>query len=351
MIDEWKTFLEKAGAEFDGGCVSSYGNPRRELSVALTGDIFADLSHYGLIAVHGAEAETFLQGQLTNDVSKLTPQRSQLSGMCNPKGRLLASFRVFRHGDGDGFYLSLPAEMLDDVLKRLRMYVLRARVTLEDASQTFVHLGVSGEQAAAALQASFGVLPAQVDAAGAQDDSIVVRVPGGRPSYEVFVPTERAKSQWDALNVRCAPVGAEAWRLLDIQAGIPSIYPQTREAFVPQMVNLQLIDGVSFKKGCYTGQEIVARMQYLGKLKRRMYRARVAAAEPPQPGDALFCAADPAQSCGQLVSVASHPDGDYALLAVAQIAHAEDPGQPLRLGRADGPALTLEALPYPFAQD
>ncbi len=349
MIDEWKTFLEKAGAEFDKDRISSYGNPRRELSVALTGDIFADLSHYGLIAVHGADAETFLQGQLTNDVSKVTSQRSQLSGLCNPKGRLLASFRLLRHGDS--YYVCLPAEMLEDVLKRLRMYVLRANVTLEEASDTFVHLGLSGEQARAALEDYIGGSPAQVDEVSAQDDSVIVRVPGDRPSYEVFTTIDRAKGLWDALNVRCAPVGAEAWRLLDIQAGIPLIYPQTREAFVPQMVNLQLIDGVSFKKGCYTGQEIVARMQYLGKLKRRMYRARVAAAECPQPGDELFCAAAPAQSCGQLVSVAQHPGGDFALLAVAQISHAEDPGQTLRLGSVDGPGLSLEALPYAFPED
>ena len=348
MINEWKTFLQKAGAEFDEAGVASYGNPRRELSMALTGNVFADLSHYGLIAVHGDDAESFMQGLFTNDVRKVSPQHSQLSGMCNPKGRLLASFRVFRHGDS--YYLCLPAEMIEDVIKRLRMYVLRAQVTLEEASDTFVHLGLSGEETRATLEAFAGALPDETGGATAQDSQVVLRVPGIYPSYELFTTTDQAVALWDKLNVRGAPVGAEAWRLLDIQAGIPTIYPGTREAFVPQMINLQLVDGVSFKKGCYTGQEIVARMQYLGKLKRRMYRARVSAGTPPQPGDALFTADDPGQSCGQLVSAALHPDGDYAVLAVIQINRADDPGQPLHLGGADGPELALETLPYPFPE-
>lgn len=345
MINEWKAFLQNAGAEFDAGGVASYGNPPRELSIAITGNVFADLSHYGLIAVHGDDAGEFLQGQLTNDVRKVDPQHSQLSGLCNPKGRLLANFRIFRHGDS--YYLCLPEDMIETVISRLRMFVLRSRVTLEEAGDTFVHLGLSGEDPQTELQAFAGPLPEEIGQVSARDSLIVIRVPGIYPSYEVFTTTDQAMSLWQKLNVRSAPVGAEAWRLLDIQAGIPMIGPQTREAFVPQMINLQLIDGVSFKKGCYTGQEIVARMQYLGKLKRRMYRAHVDANTAPLPGDELFCAADSEQSCGQLLSVAAHPDGHYALLVVAQISRAES-GEPLHLGGVDGPPLTLEALPYPF---
>lgn len=349
MIDEWKTFLQKGGAEFDQGGVRHYGNLRRELSVAMTGNVFADLSHYALIAVRGEDAETFLQGQLTNDLTKVTARSSQLSGMCNPKGRLLASFRLLRYAEC--YYLCLPAELAAETIKRLRMYVLRARVTLEDASNAFVHLGLSGDQSEAVLRDFTGELPTEVGGVRATDNLVVVRVDGIYPSYEVFTDTERAMSLWDKLNVRSAPVGAEAWRLLDIQAGIPVIYPQTREAFIPQMINLQRVGGVSFKKGCYTGQEIVARMQYLGKLKRRMYRGRVAADSAPQPGDALYCAADATQSCGQLVSAAGHPDGDYAVLAVVQIERAEATDPSLHLGSAAGPALRLEPLPYSFAEE
>lgn len=345
MINEWKTYLQNAGAEFDAAGVASFGNPPRELSIAITGSLFADLSHYGLIAVHGDDALEFMQGQFTNDVRKVDERHSQLDGLCNPKGRLLASFRLFRHGDS--YYLCLPADMVEGVITRLRQFVLRSRVTLEEASDTFVHLGLSGEETRAVLGTFAGELPAEAGEALSRDADVLIAVPGMHPSYEVFTTVDRAKALWDLLNVRSAPVGAEAWRLLDIQAGIPVIYPQTREAFVPQMINLQLVDGVSFKKGCYTGQEIVARMQYLGKLKRRMYRVRINVSTAPQPGEMLFCTADPQQSCGQLVSVAGHPDGGYAALAVIQINHAES-GDPLYLGSIDGPPLSLETLPYPF---
>ena len=348
MINEWKDFLKSAGAELDESGVANFGNLRRELSVAITGNVFADLSHFGLIAVHGDDAEAFLQGQLTNDVSMLDGNRTQLSGLCNPKGRLLASFRLFRYRDS--FYLSLPADMVEGVINRLRMYVLRSQVTLEEAGDTFVHLGISGDDAAECLTEFAGSLPDAVDTMTVQDDFLILKVPGIYPSYEVFTTVTQATELWDKLNVRSAPVGAEAWRLLNIQAGIPVIYPETREAFVPQMTNLQLINGVSFKKGCYTGQEIVARMQYLGKLKRRMYPVRTAADEAPGTGDEIFEEKGPDQSCGRLVSVARHPDGDYAALAVLQIGSAEG-GNPLHLGSADGPLIRLEQLPYPFPDE
>ncbi|HHH43430.1 MAG TPA: folate-binding protein [Gammaproteobacteria bacterium] len=347
MISEWKDFLARAGAEFGDSGVAHYGNERRELSVAITGNVFADLSHYGLISVHGEDAATFLQGQLTNDIRKVDDLHSQLSGLCNPKGRLLATFRVFRRGDS--YYLCLPASMLEEVIRRLRMFVLRSRVTLEDASDTFVHLGISGEDAAQALQAFAGELPASVSDVVQGSEHTVIRVPGIHPSYELFTTADSAMRVWDLLNVQSAPIGADAWQLLDIEAGIPVILPQTREAFVPQMTNLQLIDGVSFQKGCYTGQEIVARMQYLGKLKRRMYLARVESGDRPQSGDEVF-AGDSEQSVGKLVTVAPHPDGGFAMLVVVQIASAGE-GNALHLGSVDGPVLRLAPPPYPLAED
>ncbi len=348
MISEWKDFLANAGAEFNDTGVAHYGSERRELKVAITGNVFADLSHYGLISAHGEDAGTFLQGQFTNDIRKVTNEHSQLTGLCNPKGRLLATFRALQRGDS--YYLCLPGTMLEDVIKRLRMFVLRSKVTLEDVSDTFVHLGVSGDDAEQELRKFAGELPETVNAVVQAGDHTIIRVPGIHPSYEIFTSVDDARQLWDRLNVQSAPIGANAWQLLDIQAGIPVISPQTREAFVPQMTNLQLIDGVSFKKGCYTGQEIVARMQYLGKLKRRMYRARVENAPPLTGEEEIFVAGKAQQSVGRLVSVAPHPDGGYAMLAVLQIASAEGDNE-LHLGAVDGPLLELETLPYPFAED
>ncbi len=348
MISDWKDFLTSAGAEFDDAGVAHYGSLRRELSVAITGNVFADLSHYGLISAHGEDTETFLQGQFTNDIRKVSDGHSQLSGLCNPKGRLLATFRVFQRGDS--YYLCLPASMLEDVIKRLRMFVLRSKVTLEDAGDTFVHLGVSGDDAQQELSKFAGELPDSVNAAVQAGNHTIIQVPGIHPSYEIFTTVDDARQLWNQLNVQSAPIGADAWQLLDIQAGIPVISPQTREAFVPQMANLQLIDGVSFQKGCYTGQEIVARMQYLGKLKRRMYRARVDSGPRPTGDEEVFSADNAQQSAGKLVSAAPHPDGGYAMLVVLQIASAEGKTE-LHLGSVDGPLLELETLPYPFAED
>jgi len=345
MNADWKDFLENAGAEFGANGVQHYGNLRRELSVAITGNVFADLSHYGLISVHGEDAAAFLQAQLTNDLRSVDDRRSQLSGYCSAKGRLLASFRVLHRGDS--YYLCLPGEMIESLLKRLRMFVLRSRVTLEDASDTFVHLGVSGADSEEELRSFAGEIPQTLHAVCQDEQQLIVRVPGIHPSFEIFTDVDKARELWTRLNVRSAPIGAEAWQLLDIQAGIPMIYPQTSEAFVPQMVNLQLVDGVSFKKGCYPGQEIVARMQYLGKLKRRMYRAKIDTESAPQPGDDVYSSSDPSQSAGKLVSAAAHPDGGYAALAVLQISSAEGETQ-LHLGSLEGPRLTLEHLPYPF---
>lgn len=345
MIPDWRDFLINAGAEFDDGCVAHFGNPRRESSLAITGDVFADLSCFGLVSVHGKDAAEFLHGQFTNDMLGMDETQSRLTGYCDPKGRLLAIMRVFRRGDG--FYLCLPETLIESLISRLRMFVLRADVIIDNASDSLVHLGVSGKNIEDTLQNLLPALPREVGSLVQDKDRVVIRVPGIHPSFELFTGVDKARQLWDALNVRGAPIGAEGWRLMDILSGIPFVYPQTREAFVPQMVNLQLVDGVNFRKGCYPGQEIVARMQYLGKLKRRMYRVRVDTGTAPKPGGAIY-AGTGEQSVGQIVSAARHPDGGYAALAVLQIAEAEQPDAALALGASDGAAVTLADLPYPI---
>lgn len=346
MNVEWKEFLQRSGAEFDGqDSVVSFGNLGRELSVALSGTVFADLSHDGLLAVRGKDAEAFLQGQFTNDVVHLDAAHSQLNGYCSPKGRLLANFRIWR--DADGFLLRLPRVMLGTIAKRLQMFIMRSAVTLEDASERWVGVGVSGPDAGTELGGLIPSLPDSLDGVVRAGGYTVLRIPGVQPRYEIHGPRDAMRKLWDTLNVRAAPVGVAAWGLLDILAGVPVILPQTADAFVPQMVNYQLIGGVSFKKGCYPGQEVVARMQYLGKLKRQMYLARIAADSVPQPGDDLYSPDDAEQSAGKIVNAQPHPDGGYMVLAVIQIASRE--AGAVHLGRVDGAALEFAELPYPLA--
>ena len=344
MKSDWKTFLADFGAEFEGEHVAHYGNPVHEREVALSGLVFADLGYQGVIGVHGADAGSFLQTQLSNDVSQLDDgSRSQLDAYCTPKGRMLGLMRVFRQGDS--YYLRLPLDTLEAVLERLRMYVLRAAVTLEDATDNFLRIGVSGAVAGKELQAVAGGLPDGVDQAVHRGELSILQVAGMQPRYEVYASSlAAARSLWDALNVHGAPVGEPAWRLLEILAGLPAVFAPTAELFVPQMANLQLVNGVSFKKGCYPGQEIVARMQYLGTLKRRMYLGRIDTDALLAPGDALFPAADSEQPVGRIVDAQPHPDGGQAALAVLQIKSAA--AADVYLGAPDGPAFALQALPY-----
>lgn len=345
MNHEWKAFLHNAGAEYGDGRVASFGNPEIELGVATTGEVLCDLSHSGLIAVHGEDAQSFLHAQFTNDLHQVSDSRSQLNAYCSPKGRVLALFRVFRRGEI--YYLSLPGELLESVLKRLRMFVLRARVTMEDAGDTLVHIGYSGPHAEQRLREMAGVAPGQVDSVAQAQGITVIRVSGPHPRYELYGEPQVIQKVWTALDVHAAPVGVAAWELLDIVAGIPTIYPETVDEFVPQMINLQLLGGVSFTKGCYPGQEIVARMQYLGKLKRRMYRAHIDADTRPRPGDPLYAPlAEAGQDLGKIVTAQPSPDGGWEALAVVQSAAVES-GE-VRFGGAEGPRLKFVDLPYLF---
>ncbi len=304
-----------------------------------------DLTHFGLIRVEGEDAEKFLQGQLTNDMRQVTETHSNLAGWCSPKGRMLANFRCFRRGEA--YYLQTPMENLAPMLKRLGMYVLMSKVTLADVSDQLMRLGLTGGCAERLLQDRFASIPSEANAVAQQDDLSLIRMPGTLPRFELVGPVESLTALWQAAESEAVRMSDDFWALQDIRAGVPVIYPATSEAFVPQMTNMQLVDGVSFTKGCYTGQEVVARMQYLGKLKRRMYLAHVVSDTPPKAGDELFSPGSTSgQGSGKVVD-ARPADGGYDLLAVIETASAE--ADQVCLGES-GPALQLQELPYPFAE-
>jgi folate-binding protein YgfZ len=300
-----------------------------------------DLSHYSLIRAGGDDVRTFLQGQLTSDVRTVSAQLAQMSSYCSPKGRMLGSFLIFQRDDD--LYLQLPAERLEPVLKRLRMFVLRSKVTLDDVSAALARFGISGDCAAGLLPFA----PGADNASETRDGVTIIRLPGDRPRFEVIGPADSLLAIWSQAAARAEQTDRGFWRLMDIRAGLPTVFENTVEAFVPQMANLQLVGGVSFTKGCYTGQEVVARMQYLGKLKRRMYRAHVASADMPAPGTEIYSpSSESGQGAGRIVDTAASPDGGFELLVVLQISIAE--AADARLGDADGPALKLLDLPYAF---
>jgi folate-binding protein YgfZ len=323
----------------------SFGDPAAEAAAALRGTVLSPLTHLGLIRASGAEAESFLQNQLSNDVRQLAPGRAQLSSYNSPKGRVLDLFalRRDREAQGDVFVLETRRDTLPASLKRLRMFVLRSKVVLEDGSDAGFALGLAGADAAALIEQTGLPLPAQDwEHMNSADGVTVMRRPGAR--YSLHGTPAQLEALWPKLAVQARPVGSAAWRLLDVLAGLPAIRPETADHFVAQMLNLDQLGAISFSKGCYPGQEIVARMHYLGNLKRRMFLCRTSAAGA-QPGADVY-AEGSESAAGEVVHAAPHPDGGTALLAVLQLAQAE---APLRLGSAGGATLKVVAAPAPAA--
>jgi folate-binding protein YgfZ len=221
------------------------------------------------------------------------------------------------------------------------MFVLRSHVTVADASSDSIRLGVGGAHAAAAISAALGAAPA-VGNVSLLGEQTVAALPG--PRYAITVTPGAAASCWDRLRSACRPAGFAAWQWLTVRAGVPVITPSTADLFVPQAANWDALGGISFQKGCYAGQEIVARTQYLGRLKERLVLAHFDSA-PPAAGERLYSAAFGDQACGTVVNAAAAPDGGSDLLAVLQLAAAESGD--LHLGTLGGMPLRLQALPYP----
>lgn len=338
-------------------------------AVALT-----PLDMLSVVHAAGADTLTFLQGQLTQDVKSLNAHQARLAGYCTAKGRLLASGVVWmdnartepQAADG-GYYLMVSSDLAAAFQKRLSMFVLRAKVKLATAPLKVIGV-MAGPGGVTALNAAFGDLPR-----GAWDR---VDLPSGTwiaaPAAAQAADGVQARWWWvgteDAVGAAIAALGAaalradtSAWQADDIAAGLPWITAATQDVFVPQTVNLELVGGVSFTKGCYPGQEVVARSHYLGKLKRRMFRGTAQAGDVRAgnlqpgalPGTDIFHSADPAQPCGRVVNAAwSGQAGDAAASQVAVLFESTfvsmESGT-VHLGAVDGPVLNVLPLPYPLA--
>ena len=338
QMSSWLEFLEKRGAVVAEGRVTSFGDARAELVAARDATILCDLSHNALIEATGDDAAAFLHGQLTNDVEALAEAGAQWTGWCTPKGRLLASFLLVRLPAR--FFLMLPAEIAEPVRKRLAMFVLRSKVKLADASAAWARIGITGPGARAAMAKAMGEAPHR-HRAHEQDGAIAIGLEEDR--FILLAPIDRAPALWDALAQSAVPAGSAAWEWKSIRAGIPTIVAATQEAFVPQMANFDLIDAVSFRKGCYPGQEIVARMQYRGGLKRRMALAHLDTDAAIAPGQSLYSTAFGDQAAGVIVNASPAPGGGSDALVIAQIESLER--NDLRWGAPGGPPVEIVRRP------
>ena len=303
----------------------------------------AALTHFGVIRVIGEEAVKFLQGQLTQDVAMLDLTQARLAAFCNARGRMQASFVIFKRSEQE-VLLVCSRDILAATLKRLSMFVLRAKAKLSDASADFALYGVAGS----AIESIAGSAISAWSKTDFNDATLVGLPPGaGQP-----------RAMW------CAPAGSVVphgttielalWNWLEVQSGIAMITQPIFEAFVPQMLNYESVGGVNFKKGCYPGQEIVARSQFRGTLKRRAYLVHADAA--PAVGQEVFHSQDAEQPCGLIAAAAINPAGGFDAIASMQTTAAADAAdhadeKRLTLGGAAGPALTLLPLPYPLLAD
>jgi folate-binding protein YgfZ len=331
MTDAWPNILSQRGALIDAA-----GNPYFEPPSAPVAASLVPLLQEASILVRGEDAESFLQGQLSNDIGQVCATQGQLAAYCTPKGRVLATFLVWPHESG--YVLRLPAELAEPMRKRLQIYVLRARVRLEDISHEVALLGLAGPQSAPRFRAELGAAPIAPFNVVRMEGVTAMALPGER--IELVVSRGSAASIWDRLIAAgCTPAGQAQWDAPAIASGAATVLAATSDQFVPQMLNLELIGGIAFDKGCYPGQEIVARSQYRGQVKRRL--RRFASLQPAQPGASL--STEDGSPAGTVVNIATVPGGSYELLAVTS---TEASHIPLRL--ADLRDSTLQPLPLPY---
>ena len=295
------------------------------------------LQHLGVIRAEGEDAAIFLQGQLTNDVQLLPVGQARLAAFLSAKGRMQASFIVIKRSASE-FWLITSRDVLAVTLKRLSMFVLRAKVKMSDATDTVQLIGLAGDAVPAEARE---LAPWQTAQLG---DASIVRLFAASGESRALLAAPTGSALPDAV-AHSPLLDAAAWQLSLVQAGVPLITQPVVDSFVPQMVNFESVEGVSFKKGCYPGQEIVARSQFRGTLKRRMYR--VASPAEPTVGQEVFAANDAEQPVGTIVQTAATPSGFEALVSMQITAATEA----LHLGSSTGPALQVLALPYALKDD
>lgn len=336
MNPHWRSFLESAQGQFDGDSTEllNFGDATGELQAAKEQTVVVPLTHLALIEATGEDAKAFLHSQFTSDINHLGDNQVQHAGWCTAKGRMQASFLAWRQNDR--YLLALSADLQEASQKRLQMFVLRAKVKLAALTDSMIMLGLAGSQTEEALAAASLPCPPNPMTTDNQGEITVMRLDGTR--FVVIAPESTGEALWQKLTTKARPAGTAAWRWLDIQAAYPLVTLATKEEFVPQMADFEKIGGVSFHKGCYPGQEVVARTQYLGKVKRHLFR--LTSQQALKAGDVLHSPDNPDQSCGMVMTAAPSPAGGYEALAVVQSNFSAN----VRLGSLDGPQVKAAAV-------
>ena len=327
IMNDWKRYLSTQGAVINDDQIHFHESPTDvQALLAEDGGIMSPLLHQGLISVTGPDAARFLQGQITSNALQLALGESTPGARCNAKGRMLASFVLF-HAEDQHFLLQLHRSLVTPLINELTKYAVFFKVELTDVSDDYCLLGTAGKP---------------VDKNSPTDTAYQYPLVDGRSI--LVIAAEKVPPVWKALRDALKPVGTELWQLMDIRSGLGHVEVDTVDLFIPQMLNFQAIGAISFKKGCYTGQEVVARMKYLGKLKRRMYRIRVpVSADRLLPGMPCYLQGQN-QSVGNIVSTA-HCDAERLEVLVVLTKEAAD-SDDLLIGSQQYPVVEKLSIPY-----
>ncbi|MEX1080392.1 MAG: folate-binding protein [Halofilum sp. (in: g-proteobacteria)] len=311
---------------------------------ALDDSLCCSLEGTGVLTVNGSDAASFLNSQFSSDIAGLHPGETALTSYSDARGRVLAVPRIF--ADAQAYHLVLPTERVPAIAKQLNKFVLRADVRVEDAGGDRGVLGLSGPRAGEVLHEKVEALPqAAWHSATLIAGGQVARLPGERPRWLVCAPHEALEGLRESVHAAGVGDGDHmAWRLREIEAGLPNVYEATAEHFVAQMLNLDRLDALDFRKGCYPGQEVIARTHYLGRIKRRMHVLRYAGT-PADPGSTVYAAE---QAAGEVVDAAAHPEGGSLALAVVRLEATEST---LAVGAPGGPAAEVMPPPYDLSDD
>lgn len=311
-----------------------------QFSTDLSVITLANLDHLSCYEVSGEDATTFLQGQFSNDITNVTSSDAQLTSYCTPKGRMLATLQICQFHSN--YFLILSADIAEEVIKRLQMFVMRSKVDISLADKYSI-TGICHDPSAVVLNSINLDTPADEYKCTTNESAICINIPGIQPRY-MLIANKDAESKVTELDSETIQVFShDYWKWLDILSGTPTINKSTQEAFVPQMANLELIDGVSFSKGCYPGQEIVARLHYIGNANRRMFRVHCQDAGNIKDGDDIYTK-EGSQSIGKVLSVIHHEDQTADALAVIRLEAVKQ--NQLVIGSSSGSPLEIKGLPY-----
>ena len=353
MNPDWQQFLQQNSATLKDGKVAYFAGQDHELSQYQADNLLCDLSHLDLLSITGVEAKQFLQGQLSCDLEQVDASQFQLGALCNPKGRIIASFRLFRIGDE--YLLQTPAQMGAVIQQALNKYIIFSKAEIQLNTNQWVCFGVMGAQAQTLLESAIPSLSAPTTPKGIADtlshanvnpeyqDVRIIRDFSHYPRYLIIAPVEKAVQLWQQLTPHCIPCGNELWALRDLLEGYAQITPMISEQWLPHNLNYQAIQAINFKKGCYTGQEVIARMEYRGKLKTQMFIAYANLSSPPKQGQTIINS-ETEKPQGEIINACRITPDRYALLVT--LPKEAINSSTYKIDNNERTSIKLEATPY-----